>query len=149
MIKGTWTWGTRVAPYPGLLVRNKEQWADRRVMIANTRVRGQRSVSRSSFIRQGTILKHKSAFETCAALGNHNYIQECCQGSCTYGYDDCYFCPAFGTGGPHCFKLEASKETACLASSNCADSPSPSAPSPSPSSDTRYAAEIGLFLDLF
>lgn len=62
----------------------------------------------------------ESAFETCAALGDHNYIQQCCQGSCAYGYDNCYFCPASGTGGPHCFNLEASRETACLASSNCA-----------------------------
>ena len=40
---------------PGLWVHNKEQWADRRVMTANTRVRRQRSVSRYSGIRQGTI----------------------------------------------------------------------------------------------
>jgi hypothetical protein len=32
---------------PGLWVRNKEQWADRRVMTANTRVRRPRRVSRS------------------------------------------------------------------------------------------------------
>ena len=32
---------------PGLWVRNKEQWADRRAMTANTRVRGPRRVSRS------------------------------------------------------------------------------------------------------
>jgi hypothetical protein len=32
---------------PGLWVRNKEQWADRRVMTSNTRVRGPRRVSRS------------------------------------------------------------------------------------------------------
>jgi hypothetical protein len=74
----------------------------------------------------------KSAFETCADLGNHNYVQECCQGSCAYGYDDCYFCPASGTGGPHCFKLAASKETACLASSNCAAAAASPSPSPSP-----------------
>ena len=37
----------------GLWVRNKEQWADRRVMTANTRVRGPRRVSRSSGI--GTV----------------------------------------------------------------------------------------------
>jgi hypothetical protein len=30
-----------------LWVRNKEQWADRRAMTANTRVRGPRRVSRS------------------------------------------------------------------------------------------------------
>ena len=34
---------------PGLWVRNKEQWADRRVMTANTRVRGPRRVSRSEY----------------------------------------------------------------------------------------------------
>ena len=84
----------------------------------------------------------ESAFETCAALGDHNYIQQCCQGSCAYGYDNCYFCPASGTGGPHCFNLEASRETACLASSNCAASPS-SSPSPAPSSGTRYAVPLG------
>ena len=33
---------------PGLWVRNKERWADRRVMTANNRVRGPRRVSRSS-----------------------------------------------------------------------------------------------------
>ncbi len=67
-----------------------------------------------------------SAFETCAALGEHNYIQQCCQGSCAYGYDNCYFCPASGTGGPHCFNLAEERETACLASSNCAaSSPAP------------------------
>jgi hypothetical protein len=38
----------------------------------------------------------ESALETCAALGDHNYIQQCCQGSCAYGYDNCYFCPAWG-----------------------------------------------------
>ncbi len=32
---------------PGLWVRNKERWADRRVMTANNRVRGPRRVSRS------------------------------------------------------------------------------------------------------
>ena len=32
---------------PGLWVRNKEQWADRRAMTADTRVRGPRRVSRS------------------------------------------------------------------------------------------------------
>ena len=32
---------------PGLWVRNKEQWADHRVMIANTRVCGLCHVSRS------------------------------------------------------------------------------------------------------
>ena len=37
---------------PGLWVRNKEQWADRRVMTANTRVRGPRRVSRSSGIKE-------------------------------------------------------------------------------------------------
>ncbi len=37
---------------PGLWVRNKEQWADCRVMTANTRVRGLRRVSRSSSIRR-------------------------------------------------------------------------------------------------
>jgi len=37
---------------PGLWVRNKEQWADRRAMTANTRVRGPRRVSRSSSIRR-------------------------------------------------------------------------------------------------
>ena len=37
---------------PGLWVRNKEQWADRRVMTSNTRVRGLRRVSRSSSIRR-------------------------------------------------------------------------------------------------
>ena len=82
----------------------------------------------------------ESAFETCAALGEHNYIQQCCQGSCAYGYDNCYFCPAPGTGGPHCFNLAASRETACLASSNCAASSSSSSPSPAPSSGTRYAS---------
>ena len=90
----------------------------------------------------------KSAFETCADLGNHNYVQECCQGSCAYGYDDCYFCPASGTGGPHCFKLAASKETACLASSNCAAAAASPSPSPSPSSDTRCAVPVGLFCSL-
>jgi len=35
-----------------LWVRNKEQWADRRVMTANTRVRGPRRVSRSSGIKE-------------------------------------------------------------------------------------------------
>jgi len=37
---------------PGLWVRNKEQWADRRVMTADTRVRWLRRVSRSSSIRR-------------------------------------------------------------------------------------------------
>ena len=37
---------------PGLWERNKEQWSDRRVMTANTRVRGPRRVSRSSSIRR-------------------------------------------------------------------------------------------------
>ena len=37
---------------PGLWVRNKEQWADLRVMTSNTRVRGPRRVSRSSSIRR-------------------------------------------------------------------------------------------------
>ncbi len=36
----------------GLWVRNKEQWADRRVMTANTRVSGPRRVSRSSGIKE-------------------------------------------------------------------------------------------------
>jgi hypothetical protein len=36
----------------GLWVRNKEQWADRRVMTDNTRVRGPCRVSRSSSIRR-------------------------------------------------------------------------------------------------
>ena len=40
---------------PGLWVRNKEQWSDRRVMTANTRVRGPRRVSQSSGIRKGAI----------------------------------------------------------------------------------------------
>jgi len=39
--------GHRRSGDPGLWVRNKEQWADRRVMTANTRVRGPRRVSRS------------------------------------------------------------------------------------------------------
>ena len=41
---------------PGLWVRNKEQWADRRVMTADTRVRGLRRVSRSSSIKEAVIL---------------------------------------------------------------------------------------------
>ena len=88
----------------------------------------------------------ESAFATCAALGDHNYIQQCCQGSCAYGYDNCYFCPASGTGGPQCFNLAASRETACLASSNCAasTSSSPSPAGPDPSSGTRYAVTVGL-----
>ena len=40
---------------PGLGVRNKEQWSDCLVMTANTRVRWQHSVSRSSGIRQDAI----------------------------------------------------------------------------------------------
>jgi len=39
--------GHRRSGDPGLWVRNKEQWADRRVMTADTRVRGPRRVSRS------------------------------------------------------------------------------------------------------
>ena len=39
----------------GLWVRNKEQWADRRVMTADTRVLGLRRVSRSRGIRKGSI----------------------------------------------------------------------------------------------
>ena len=90
----------------------------------------------------------ESAFATCAALGDHNYIQQCCQGSCAYGYDNCYFCPASGTGGPQCFNLAASRETACLASSNCAasTSSSPSPAGPDPSSGTRYAVPVGKLL---
>jgi hypothetical protein len=41
---------------PGLWVRNKEQWADRRVMTANTRVRGPRRVSRSEQHQEDVIL---------------------------------------------------------------------------------------------
>ncbi len=41
---------------PGLWVRNKEQWADRHVMTANTRVRGLRRVSRSSNIKEAVTL---------------------------------------------------------------------------------------------
>ena len=37
---------------PGLWVCNEEKWDDRRVMTANTRVRGLRRVSRSSSIRR-------------------------------------------------------------------------------------------------
>ena len=37
---------------PGLWVRNKEQWADRRVMTVNTRVRGPGRVSRSRGIKE-------------------------------------------------------------------------------------------------
>ena len=44
--------GHRRSGDPGLWVRIKEQWADRRVMTANTRVRGLRCVSRSSSIRR-------------------------------------------------------------------------------------------------
>jgi len=44
--------GHRRSGDPGLWVRNKEQWADRRVMTANTRVRGPRRVSRSSSSRR-------------------------------------------------------------------------------------------------
>ena len=40
---------------PGLWVRNKEQWTDRRVMTAHTRVRWLRPVSRSSGIKEGAI----------------------------------------------------------------------------------------------
>jgi hypothetical protein len=65
-----------------------------------------------------------SAFEICAELSKNSVGNQCCRGSCTYGYDWCYFCPDSnedGAGGPHCFKLEASKEQECLASSNCKD----------------------------
>ena len=41
---------------PGLWVRNKEQWSDRRVMTADTRVRGLCRVSRSSSIKEAVIL---------------------------------------------------------------------------------------------
>jgi len=44
--------GHRRSGDSGLWVRIKEQWADRRVMTANTRVRGPRRVSRSSSIRR-------------------------------------------------------------------------------------------------
>jgi hypothetical protein len=47
--------GHRRSGDPGLWVRIKEQWADRRAMPANTRVRGLRAVSRSSGIRKGAI----------------------------------------------------------------------------------------------
>jgi hypothetical protein len=66
-----------------------------------------------------------SAFEICAELRKNRVGDEkCCRGSCKYGSDWCYFCPGSnedGAGGPHCFKLEASKEQECLASSNCKD----------------------------
>ena len=39
--------GHRRSGDPGLWVRNKEQWTDRRAMTADTRVRGPRRVSRS------------------------------------------------------------------------------------------------------
>ena len=39
--------GHRRSGDPGLWVRNKEQWSDRRAMTADTRVRGPRRVSRS------------------------------------------------------------------------------------------------------
>jgi hypothetical protein len=47
--------GHRRSGDPGLWVRIKEQWADRRAMPANTRARGLRAVSRSSGIRKGAI----------------------------------------------------------------------------------------------
>ena len=77
----------------------------------------------------------QSLFEGCAGLGHSTYIQQCCQGSCAYGYDDCYFCPAGGVGGPHCFKIDASTEEQCLERSSCApsvaDSPGSSSAGPS------------------
>jgi hypothetical protein len=48
--------GHRRSGDPGLWVRNKEQWTDRRVMTANTRVPGLRRVSRSSGIKDAAIL---------------------------------------------------------------------------------------------
>ena len=57
-------------------------------------------------------------------------IEECCRGSCWHvrppqeefnSYASCYFCPAAGTGGPHCFNITAAVEAACLTSSNCSD----------------------------
>jgi hypothetical protein len=98
----------------------------------------------------GSVGCDKYAFEICAVLGNENYINDCCQDECAWGYRDCYFCPASGTGGRQCFNLAESTETACLASSNC---PAAAAsPSPPPPSSPRNAVPVGLlchFLPLF
>ena len=59
------------------------------------------------------------AFQACAGLGSSTYINNCCQGSCAGSYGACYFCPANGTGGSHCFNLDPVTEAQCLVSSGC------------------------------
>ena len=53
---------------PGLGARNKEQWADRRVMTAKTRLRGQRSVSRWDTLELA--LEHQRAHEEARSSKN-------------------------------------------------------------------------------
>jgi len=96
--KGPWTWGTggsslkgsnrqwvrtyasgigerpkhRRSGDQGLWVRNKEQWADRRAMTANTRVRGPRRVSRSSSIRRPLYSNTTASYTRASVLTSAN-----------------------------------------------------------------------------
>ena len=58
----------------GLWVRHKEQWADRRVMTADTRVRGLRRVSRSRGIRRSPAERLCSGGSPCSHLKSKNIL---------------------------------------------------------------------------